>query len=66
MIANKDILSSRRMKRKPKLPDELDEMGLGSGNRVLARGGRLDPKYRITIPEEMWTPLAPTTDKSGS
>jgi hypothetical protein len=47
-------------------PDKLDELGLGSGNRVLARGGRLDPKYRITIPEEMWTPPARTTDKSDS
>jgi hypothetical protein len=45
-------------------PGALDELGLGSGNRVLARGGRLDPKYHITVPEEMWTPPALTTDKS--
>ena len=47
-------------------PEELDDLGLGSGNRVLAKGGRLDPKYRITVPEEMWTSPALTTDKSGS
>ncbi|ANN58701.1 hypothetical protein A9174_19425 [Mesorhizobium loti NZP2037] len=53
------------LKKLPK-PEALDELGLGSGNRVLARGGRLDPKYRITVPEEMWTSPALTTDKSGS
>ncbi|MGD9924792.1 MAG: type IV toxin-antitoxin system AbiEi family antitoxin domain-containing protein [Parvibaculaceae bacterium] len=47
-------------------PETLDDLGLGSGNRVLARGGRLDPKYRITVPEEMWTQPALTTDKSDS
>lgn len=47
-------------------PDALDALGLGRGNRVLAKGGRLDPKYRITVPEEMWTPPALTTDKSAS
>lgn len=47
-------------------PEALDQLGLGSGNRVLARGGRLDPKYRITVPEEMWTQPALTMDKSGS
>jgi hypothetical protein len=26
---------------------------LGSGKRVLAKGGKLDPKYLITVPEEM-------------
>ncbi|MEW6631705.1 MAG: type IV toxin-antitoxin system AbiEi family antitoxin domain-containing protein [Pseudomonadota bacterium] len=51
-----------------KLPaaEELDALGLGRGNRVLARGGRLDQKYRITVPEEMWTPPALTTVKSVS
>ncbi|MHB1098536.1 MAG: type IV toxin-antitoxin system AbiEi family antitoxin domain-containing protein [Burkholderiales bacterium] len=44
-------------------PKTLDDLGLGSGNRMLAKGGRLDPKYRITVPEEMWTLRAPTTDK---
>lgn len=53
------------LKKLPK-PEALDELGLGSGNRVLARDGRLDPRYRITVPEEMWTPPAPTTDKSDS
>ncbi|MCP9230095.1 type IV toxin-antitoxin system AbiEi family antitoxin [Mesorhizobium sp. LMG 17147] len=47
-------------------PEALDELGIGSGNRVLARGGRLDPKYRITVPEEMWTQPALTMDKSDS
>lgn len=53
------------LKRLP-APEALDELGLGSGNRMLAKGGRLDAKYRITVPEDMWTPPAPTTDKSGS
>ncbi|MET3522097.1 hypothetical protein EN858_00110 [Mesorhizobium sp. M4B.F.Ca.ET.215.01.1.1] len=47
-------------------PKALDALGLGSGNRVLAKDGRLDSKYRITIPEEMWTAPALTTDKSAS
>lgn len=47
-------------------PDAIDELGMGSGNRVVAKGGRLDSKYRITVPEEMWTPPAHTTDKSAS
>ena len=47
-------------------PEALDALGVGHGNRVLAKGGRLDSKYRITVPEEMWTPPAPTTDKSAS
>lgn len=51
-----------------KLPahDALDDLGLGSGNRMLAKGGKLDAKYRMTVPEEMWTAPAPTIDKSGS
>lgn len=53
------------LKKLPK-PEALDELGLGSGNRVLARGGRLDPRYRITVPEEMWTQPTLTTDKSAS
>ncbi|WP_141105711.1 type IV toxin-antitoxin system AbiEi family antitoxin domain-containing protein [Rhizobium sp. R693] len=42
----------------------LDELGLGSGNRMLVKGGKLDTKYMITVPEDMWTLPAPTTDKS--
>ncbi|MER8835954.1 type IV toxin-antitoxin system AbiEi family antitoxin [Mesorhizobium sp. M0904] len=53
------------LKKLPK-PEALDELGLGSGNRMLVRGGRLDPKYRITVPEEMWTQPALITDKSDS
>lgn len=30
-----------------------DPIGLGSGNRMLVRGGRLDPTYRITVPETL-------------
>ncbi len=26
---------------------------LGTGNRMLVRGGRLDPKYRITVPKDL-------------
>lgn len=50
-----------------KLPDPhvLDDLGLGAGKRVLAKGGKLDTKYNITIPEEMWTNTAYTTNKSS-
>ncbi len=49
-----------------KLPDpiEIDDLGLGSGNRVLAKGGRLNSKYRITIPEEMWQETTNMNDRS--
>jgi hypothetical protein len=30
-----------------------EDFNLGSGKRVLAKGGKLDKKYRITVPEEM-------------
>ena len=30
-----------------------DAIDLGSDNRVLARGGRLDPTYRITLPRSL-------------
>ncbi|MDR7033863.1 hypothetical protein J2X35_002566 [Mesorhizobium sp. BE184] len=36
---------------------------MGSGNRVVAKGGR-HSKYHITVPEEMLTLPAHTTDKS--
>jgi hypothetical protein len=51
-----------------KLPalDDLDKLGSGSGNRMLATNGKLDAKYRITVPEEMWSPPTPTTARSGS
>jgi hypothetical protein len=39
---------------------------LGSGNRVLVKGGKLDAKYLITVPQDMRTPPPHTTDKSGS
>ncbi len=40
-------------------PETLDELGLGRGNRMLVKGGRLDAKYMITVPEDMWTQPAP-------
>ncbi|MFA7275535.1 MAG: type IV toxin-antitoxin system AbiEi family antitoxin domain-containing protein [Pseudobdellovibrionaceae bacterium] len=46
-------------------PNALDELGLGSGNRCLVKGGKLDTKYKITVPEEMWTGTANTIDKSS-
>lgn len=50
-----------------KLPDPrtLDNLGLGAGNRVLVKGGKLDTKYKITVPEEMWTGTANTISKSS-
>lgn len=50
-----------------KLPDPytLDNLGMGVGNRVLVKGGKLDTKYKITVPEEMWTGTANTISKSG-
>lgn len=32
---------------------ERDRIDLGSGKRMLVRGGRLDPKYQITVPEDL-------------
>lgn len=32
---------------------DLEKIDLGSGNRVLAKGGKLDTKYKITIPENL-------------
>jgi hypothetical protein len=31
----------------------LDAVDLGSGKRVFAAGGRLHPKYHITLPENL-------------
>ena len=33
-------------------PHTLDKLGLGSGKRMLAQGGKLDTKYMMTVPEE--------------
>ena len=30
-----------------------DGIDLGTGKRMLVRGGKLDPKYRITVPEDL-------------
>lgn len=32
---------------------ERDRIGLGSGKRMLVRGGRFDPTYRITVPKDL-------------
>ncbi|WP_322896350.1 MULTISPECIES: type IV toxin-antitoxin system AbiEi family antitoxin domain-containing protein [unclassified Yoonia] len=32
---------------------DLDAINTGSGKRVIAKGGRLDPKYQITVPENV-------------
>ena len=32
---------------------DLERVDLGSGKRVLVKGGRLDPKYQITVPSEL-------------
>ncbi len=37
---------------------DLTKVSLGSGKRVLVAGGRLDPKYLITVPAAAETPSA--------
>lgn len=32
---------------------DLEQVDLGSGKRVLVKGGRLDPKYQVTVPPEL-------------
>jgi len=32
---------------------ELEAVSLGSGKRVVAKGGALDKKYQITVPRQM-------------
>lgn len=44
-------------------PEKLDDLGLGKGYRMLIKGGKLDTRYLITVPEEMWTRRTPTTAK---
>ncbi|MCK1712930.1 MULTISPECIES: type IV toxin-antitoxin system AbiEi family antitoxin domain-containing protein [unclassified Bradyrhizobium] len=34
-----------------------DKVDLGKGKRMLAKGGRLDPKYLITVPEDLSAPI---------
>ncbi|MGQ3049269.1 MAG: type IV toxin-antitoxin system AbiEi family antitoxin domain-containing protein [Niveispirillum sp.] len=34
-----------------------DRVSLGSGKRMLVKGGRLDPKYLITVPEDLGAPV---------
>ena len=50
-----------------KLPSlsSLDQLGMGTGNRVLVKGGKLDTKYKITVPEDMWTETQNITNKSS-
>jgi hypothetical protein len=33
-----------------------EEISLGSGKRMLVKGGKLDPKYLITVPEDLGAP----------
>jgi hypothetical protein len=35
------------------LPIKQERIDLGKGKRMLVRGGKLDPKYLITVPEDM-------------
>lgn len=51
-------------KKLPPLQD-IDELGLGTGKRMLVKGGKLDTKYQITVPEEMCTSPISTTAKSS-
>ena len=30
-----------------------DKISLGSGKRMIFKGGKLDPEYKITVPEDM-------------
>jgi hypothetical protein len=32
-------------------------ISLGSGKRMLVKGGKLDPKYLITVPEDLGAPV---------
>jgi Transcriptional regulator, AbiEi antitoxin, Type IV TA system/Transcriptional regulator, AbiEi antitoxin N-terminal domain len=34
-----------------------DKVDLGKGKRMLVKGGRLDPKYLITVPEDLSAPI---------
>ena len=43
-----------------------EKLPLGSGKRLLAKGGKLDHKYQITVPEDLWTETATTSSKSSS
>lgn len=42
---------------------DLSKISLGSGKRSLAKGGKFDAKYQITVPEDMWTKTASTTNR---
>lgn len=33
-----------------------DQIDLGKGKRVLANPGKLDKKYQITVPEDLYAP----------
>lgn len=45
---------------------DLSKIHLGTGHRSIAKGGKFDSKYQITVPEDMWTKTASTTSKSNS
>jgi len=35
---------------------DVSRVGLGSGKRVLVKGGKLDPHYNITVPSDLGGP----------
>ncbi len=35
---------------------DVSRVDLGSGKRVLAKGGKLDPRYNITVPSDLGGP----------
>ena len=45
---------------------DLGKIDLGTGHRSITKGGKFDSKYKITVPEDMWTKTASTTSKSNS
>lgn len=45
---------------------DLSKIHLGTGHRSIAKGGKFDSKYQITVPEDMWTKTGSTTSKSNS
>ena len=36
---------------------EKDTISLGTGKRMLVKGGKLNKAYQITVPEEIWMPF---------
>ena len=51
------LRSVREMARATAFQIDRERISLGSGKRVLAKDGRLDPKYQITVPEDLSAPV---------